>query len=86
MPLVTPLISLNLLDLDKAIGHQVFPTQPMLREVEDFLGGDNYPKHVPLLTYLASWNQKVLVGNFYLCVRLYYKTLYHLLTAFEPTL
>ena len=39
MPLVTPLISLNLHDLDKAIGHQVFPTQPKLREVEDFPRG-----------------------------------------------
>ena len=86
MPLVIPLISLNLHNLDKAIGHQVFPTQPMLREVEDFLEGGSYPKHVPLLRYLASWNQKVLVGNFYLCVRVCYKTLYHLLTAFEPTL
>ena len=33
-----------------AIGHQVLPTQPLPREAEDFLGGDKYSNHVPLLT------------------------------------
>ena len=36
-----------------AIGHQVLPTQPLPGEAEDFPRGDNHPKHVPLLTYLA---------------------------------
>ena len=35
------------------IGHQVLPTQPLPGEAEDFPRGDNHPKHVPLLTYLA---------------------------------
>ena len=36
-----------------AIGHQVLPTQPLLREAEDFPTGDNHSKHMPLLTYLV---------------------------------
>ena len=31
-----------------AIGHQVFSTQPLLREAEDFPRGGNHSKHVPL--------------------------------------
>ena len=42
-----------------AIGHQVLPTQPLPREVEEFPRGGNHPKHVPLLTYLA-WLQPMI--------------------------
>ena len=38
---------------DEAIDHQVLPTQPLLREAEDFPGGINHSKHMSLLTYLA---------------------------------
>ena len=41
-----------------AIGHQVFPTQPLPREVEDFLRGDKYFKHVPPPTYLIYFSPK----------------------------
>ena len=34
-------------------GHQVLPTQPFPREVEDFPRGGNHSKHMPLLTCLA---------------------------------
>ena len=36
-----------------AISHKVLPTQPLPGEAEDCPRGDNHPKHVPLLTYLA---------------------------------
>ena len=42
-----------------SIGHQVLPTQPLLREVEDFPRGGKHSKHVPLLTCLA-WLQPVI--------------------------
>ena len=38
------------------IGHQVLPTQPLLREMEDFPRGDKYFKHVPPLTYLIYFS------------------------------
>ena len=41
-----------------AIGHQVFPTQPLPREVEDFPRGDKYFKHVPPPTYLIYFPPK----------------------------
>ena len=41
-----------------AIGHQVLPTQPLPREVEDFPGGGNHSRHMSLLTYLA-WLQPI---------------------------
>ena len=41
-----------------AIGHQVLPTQPIPREVEDFPRGDKYFKHVPPLTYLIYFSPK----------------------------
>ena len=41
-----------------AIGHQVFPTQPLPREVEDFPRGDKYFKHVPPPTYLIYFSPK----------------------------
>ena len=41
-----------------AIGHQVLPTQPLSREVEDFPRGDNYFKHVPPPTYLIYFSPK----------------------------
>ena len=40
-----------------AIGHQVLPTQPLPREVEDFPRGDKYFKHVPP-TYLIYFSPK----------------------------
>ena len=43
----------NLQDAMHVTGHQVLPTQPLPGEAEDFLRGDNHPKHVPLLTYIA---------------------------------
>ena len=39
-----------------SIGHQVLPTQPLFRKVDDFPRCDKHSKHVPLLTYLA-WLQ-----------------------------
>ena len=59
-----------------SIGHQVLPTQPLPRkaedfprggpsEAEDFTGGGNNSKHVPLLTY-EVWLQparlRILIG------------------------
>ena len=41
-----------------ASGHQVLPTQPITREVEDFPRGDKYFKHVPPLTYLIYFSPK----------------------------
>ena len=41
------------------IGHQVLPTHPLPRKAEGFPRGDNHPKHVPLLTYLA-WLQPII--------------------------
>ena len=41
-----------------AIGHQVLPTQPLPREVEDFPRGDKYFKHVPPPTYLIYFSPK----------------------------
>ena len=41
-----------------AIGHQVLPTQPLPREVEDFPRGDRYFKHVPPPTYLIYLSPK----------------------------
>ena len=42
----------------RASGHQVLPTQPLPREAEDFLRGDKYFKHVPLLTNLTYFSPK----------------------------
>ena len=39
-------------------GHQVLPTQPLPREVEDFPRGDKHFKHVPPPTYLFTSHQK----------------------------
>ena len=49
-----------------AIGHQVLPTQPLLREAEDFSRGDKHFKHVPPLTYLICLSPKegYIVGLF----------------------
>ena len=41
-----------------AIGHQVLPTQPLPREVEDFPRGDKYFKHVSPPTYLIYFLPK----------------------------
>ena len=41
-----------------AIGHQVLPTQPLPREVEDFPRVDRYFKHVPPPTYLIYLSPK----------------------------
>ena len=41
-----------------AIGHQVLPTQPLPREVEDFPRGDKYFKHVLPPTQLIYFSQK----------------------------
>ena len=41
-----------------AIGHQVLPTQPLPREVEDFPRSDKYFKHVPPPTYLIYFSRK----------------------------
>ena len=41
-----------------AIGHQVLPTQPLPREVEDFPRGDKYFTHVPPPTYLIYFSPK----------------------------
>ena len=41
-----------------SIGHQVLPTQPLLREAEDFPRVRKHSKHMPLLTYLA-WLQPI---------------------------
>ena len=52
-----------------AIGHQVLPTHPLLlREAEDFPGGDKYFNHVPLLTYLIYFSPKgvYLLGPIYM--------------------
>ena len=46
--------------LYRAIGHQVLPTQPLPREVEDFPRGDRHSKHVPPLTYLICLSPKEL--------------------------
>ena len=50
-----------------AIGHQVLPTQPLPREVEDFPKGDKYFKHVPPPTYLIYFSPKgvYVVGSIY---------------------
>ena len=49
-----------------AIGRQVFPTQPLPREAEDFPRGVRYFKHVPPLTYLICLSRKesYMVGLF----------------------
>ena len=51
----------------RAIGHQVLPTQPLPREVEDFLMCDKYFKHVPALSYLIYFSPKgvYMVGPIY---------------------
>ena len=41
-----------------AIGHQVLPTQPLPREVEDFPRVDKHFKHVPPPTYLIYFSPK----------------------------
>ena len=41
-----------------AIGHQVLPTQPLPREVDNFSRGGKYFKHVPPLTYLIYFSPK----------------------------
>ena len=41
-----------------AIGHKVFPMQPLPREVEDFPRVCNHSKHMSLLNYL-SWLQPI---------------------------
>ena len=41
-----------------AIGHQVLPTQPLPKEVEDFPRGDKHFKHVPPPTYLIYFSPK----------------------------
>ena len=41
-----------------AIGHQVLPTQPLPREVEDFPRGEKYFKRVPPPTYLINFSPK----------------------------
>ena len=41
-----------------ASGHQVLPTQSLPREVEGFLRGERYFKHVPPLTYLIYLSPK----------------------------
>ena len=50
-----------------AIGHQVLPTQPLPREVEDFSRGDKHFKHVPPPTYLIYFSPKgvYVVGSIY---------------------
>ena len=50
-----------------AIGHQVLPTQPLPREVEDFPRGDKYFKHVPPPAYLIYFSPKgvYVVGSIY---------------------
>ena len=50
-----------------SIGQQVFPTQLLPREAEDFPRGSKYPKDVPLSTYLDNLQQKDIFGRFYLC-------------------
>ena len=67
------------------IGCQVLPTQPIPRKAEDFLLGDKYFNHVPLLTYPIYFPPKVLLGEFYLYFRVCYRTLYWSVTCFEPT-
>ena len=52
-----------------AIGHQMLPTQPLPREVEDFPRGDRHFKHVPPPTYLHTSHQKGIRSRFYLCVK-----------------
>ena len=53
--------------LCQVIGHQVLPTQPLPREVEDFPRGDKYFKHVPPPTYLTYFSPKgvYVVGSIY---------------------
>ena len=50
-----------------AIGHQVLPTQPLPREVEDFPRGGKYFKHVPPPTDLIYFSPKrvYVVGSIY---------------------
>ena len=50
-----------------AIGHQVLPTQPLPREVEDFRMDDKHFKHVPPPTYLIYLSPKgvYVVGSIY---------------------
>ena len=50
-----------------AIGHQVLPTQPLPREVEDFPRGDKRFKYVPPPTYLIYFSPKgvYVVGSIY---------------------
>ena len=56
-----------------SIGHQVIPIQPLPREAEDFSRGI---KDFFLPINFNSCNQKVLVGTFYLCIRVCYGTSY----------
>ena len=62
LPLVTyPSLCSNCVTyrtLCHAIGHQVLPTQPLPREVEDFPRGDKYFKLVPPPTYLIYFSPK----------------------------
>ena len=50
-----------------AIGHQVLPTQPLPREVENFPRGGKHFKHVPPPTYLIYFSPKGVyaVGSIY---------------------
>ena len=52
-----------------ANGHHVLPTQPLSREVQDFLGGERHFKHVHSLTYYISnlplTKRGILVGSTY---------------------
>ena len=41
-----------------ASSHQVLLTQPLPREEEDFIRGDNYFKHVPRITYVIYFSPK----------------------------
>ena len=52
-----------------AIGHEVLPTQPLPREVEDFPRGDKHFKHVPPPTYLIYFSPKGIRSRFYLSVK-----------------
>ena len=67
-----------------AIGHQVLPTQPLPRKVEDFPRGDKYFKYVPPPTYLIYFSQKGIRIRFYLCAKDSSRNINLPLTGFEP--
>ena len=52
------------------------------QRISNFLRSGKYPKHVPLPTYFP-YLQKVLVGRFFLWVRVHYGTLYQSPTRSE---